>query len=277
VDGNISQQANRPTNDDPETEDSLVATTKLQALIFDVDGTMADTERDGHRVAFNRAFAAAGLDWHWSDSFYGELLVISGGKERLRYYLDQYSPNLDASVDRDQFVAELHAAKNRYYQELLVEGSIPLRPGVKRLLEEARAEGIRLAIATTSALPNVNTLLETTLATDATSWFEVIGAGDMVPAKKPAPDVYHYVLEAMDLGAQNCLAVEDSHHGLIAAAQTGIKTVVTANEYTCNQDFSEAALVVNHLGEPDQPFTVLAGNTQGNYLDMALLHQLHKS
>lgn len=258
-------------------EDSLVATTKLQALIFDVDGTMADTERDGHRVAFNRAFAAAGLDWHWSDSLYSELLEVTGGKERIRHYLNQYSPNLDSSVDRDQFVIELHTAKNQYYQELLAEGSIPLRPGVKRLLEEARAEGIRLAIATTSALPSVNTLLETVLATDAAAWFEVIAAGDMVPEKKPAPDVYHYVLEAMDLGAQNCLAIEDSHHGLIAAAETGIKTVVTVNEYTRNQDFAGAALVVNHLGEPDQPFTVLAGDAQGNYLDMVLLHRLHKS
>jgi len=239
---------------------------------------MADTERHGHRVAFNRAFAEAGLDWHWSESFYGELLAVSGGKERIRYYLNQYSPNTDSSVDPDQLIAELHAAKNRYYQQLLAEGKIPLRPGVKRLLEEARAQEIRLAIATTSALANVTALLETTLAADAASWFDVIAAGDMVPAKKPAPDIYHYVLEAMHLEAQECLAIEDSHHGLIAATQPGIKTVVTVNEYTRNQDFAEAVLVVDHLGEPDQPFTVLAGDPQGmNYLDTALLHRLHKS
>jgi len=249
---------------------------KLQALIFDVDGTLANTERDGHRVAFNRAFARAGLNWDWSVLLYGELLAIAGGKERIRFFIDEYRPDFEHPTDLDQFIADLHATKTRYYQQLVAEGCIPLRRGVKRLLKEAREQEMRLAIATTAALPNVTALLDHTLGSDSQSWFEVIAAGDIVPAKKPAPDIYHYVLEAMDLDPRDCLVFEDSHHGLLASSQAGLKTVVTVNTYTRYQNFSGALLVLNHLGEPDQPFTVLAGNAgDRSYLDMALASHLH--
>ena len=240
--------------------------TKLKALIFDVDGTIAETEKNGHRVAFNRAFAAAELNWHWSVEFYRELLAISGGKERIRFYVEQYKPERQAQEDLTNFITKLHLAKNKYYRQLLGQGAIPLRLGVERLITEAREQGIRLAIATTSALPNTLALLQKFLNPD---WFEVIAAGDIVPVKKPAPDIYHYVLQQMNLKPEDCLVLEDSHHGLQAATIAGLKTIVTVNDYTKNQDFSNAVLVLNHLGEPEQPFKVIQGQIQdANYLDL---------
>ncbi|WP_013323490.1 HAD family hydrolase [Gloeothece verrucosa] len=245
---------------------------KLQALIFDVDGTLAETERYGHRLAFNQAFSQAKLSWDWSESIYGELLAVAGGKERIRYYLQQYNPEFQSPSDLDQFIAQLHLSKTQYYRDLLGQGAIPLRPGVKRLIEEARSQGIIIAIATTSALPNVLALLEPTLPPH---WFEVIAAGDIVAAKKPAPDIYYYVLDKLGLAAGECLVFEDSYHGLQAATKAGLKTIVTVNDYTKDQDFSEAILVLDHLGEPDLPFTIMKGiELNSQYVDVSLLEKL---
>ncbi len=244
----------------------------LKALVFDVDGTLADTERDGHRVAFNEAFADFGLDWHWSDALYGELLKVAGGKERIRYYIDHYTPAFTAPGDLDEYIARLHAEKTRRYVRMLEHGEIPLRPGVRRLLEEARAAGLILAIATTTSLPNVQGLLRHCLDSEAESWFDLIAAGDMVPAKKPAPDIYRLVLERLGLAPGECIAFEDSDNGLRSARGAGIETVVTVNDYTRSHDFPGALLVVDQLGGPGQPFTVLDGDARGHtFVDTALL------
>jgi len=217
------------------------------ALIFDVDGTLADSERDGHRVAFNRAFAEAGLDWEWDVALYGELLRVTGGKERMEHYA--VSHRLSA-VGLVKMIPGLHASKNRHYAELLAQGGIPLRPGVRRLLEEARSAGVRLAIATTTSLGNVSALLEHVLP-DGERWFEVIGAGDVVAAKKPAPDIYYWVLERLGLSARDCIAFEDSENGLRSAAGARLRTVVTPNAYTKSHNFTGAALVVEDLEAVD--------------------------
>ncbi|MBE9076116.1 HAD-IA family hydrolase [Romeria aff. gracilis LEGE 07310] len=249
----------------------------LQALIFDVDGTLAETERDGHRPAFNQAFAEAGLDWDWSPEQYDELLAVSGGKQRMRTYAEQSSdfqlpPRF---ADLDDFIEQVHGVKTQYFQDAIAAGEIPLRPGVERLIRQAREAGVRLAISTTTRPENVEALIKSQLGEDSLSWFDAISAGDMVSDKKPAPDVYQLALSELGIPAAHCLAIEDNRNGLLAAVEAGLTTVVTVEPYSRQQDLTEAALVLDNLGEPDQPFTVMAGNSYGHtYLDLALAEKL---
>lgn len=243
----------------------------LAALIFDVDGTLADTERDGHRPAFNQAFVDAGLDWVWDAALYGQLLAVTGGKERMGYYMERYRQQQPDSA----LIERLHAIKTQRYMERVAQQGIPLRPGVRRLLAAARAASIRLAIATTTTPANVTALLEATLGSDAAGWFEVIGAGDVVPQKKPAADIYQYVLHALCLKPEVCVAIEDSSNGLRSAMAAGLTTVVTVNDYTRQDDFAGAALVLSDLGEPYAPAAVYAGAMPGPVVvDLPLLGQL---
>ncbi len=219
---------------------------KLKCIIFDVDGTMADTERDGHRVAFNLAFKEKGLDWHWDENLYGQLLNVTGGKERMNYYQNDF---LKKEVLNDEEIKDMHQCKTKHYVELLKSGKIPLRKGVKELINEAIDQNITLAISTTTTPINVSTLLKSTLGEKAESLFKVIAAGDVIPNKKPAPDIYNYALEKLCLEASTCIAIEDSSAGLTSAVDAGIKTIVTTNEYTQNQDFSKAIKVYPNFSE----------------------------
>lgn len=220
----------------------------LKAIIFDVDGTLADTE-DGHRLSFNKAFKESGLDWNWDVALYDKLLKVTGGKERIKYFVSDFLTGFTMPADFDGFVKNLHAVKTRHYTAMIAEGNVPLRPGIKQLIQDAHAAGIRLAIATTTTPENVSALLEVGLGKNWADLFAANGCGDIVPHKKPAPDIYFWVLEKLGLKAGDCIALEDSENGLRASLAAGIKTYVTTNHYTRNHNFEGAAAVLDDLSD----------------------------
>ncbi len=211
----------------------------LEALIFDVDGTLAETE-EAHRRAFNDTFARFGLPWQWSQDDYRILLRTTGGKERMK----AHAATLGETID-DELVARIHRVKTERYGEILAQREIALRPGIAELIADAAALGVRLAIATTTNRPNVDALVEATMGRPAGEVFEVIAAGDEVKAKKPAPDVYVAALERLGLPASACLALEDSRNGLRSAGAAGIATIVSPSRYTTGEDFTGAVAVVD--------------------------------
>lgn len=218
----------------------------IKAIIFDVDGTLADTE-DAHRIAFNKAFAENNLDWDWDVALYDKLLRVTGGKERIKYFVDSFLTGYTKPENFDDFVKHLHLVKTGHYTAMLADGHIPLRPGIKQLINEARAGGLQLAIATTTSPENVSALLEVGLGNDWESYFASVGCGDIVPHKKPAPDIYHWVLNDLGLDPADCIAIEDSENGLRSSLAAGVKTFITINHYTRKQNFTGAAAVFEDL------------------------------
>lgn len=249
----------------------------LEALIFDVDGTLADTE-EAHRQAFNDAFLAHGLDWDWSPALYSDLLAVTGGKERMARHIESL-PVSRAGKDRlVQRIALIHGTKTELFAQCVRRGKIALRPGVARLIDEARAAGIRLAIASTTTPANVHALLAATLGPAAVSWLSVMATGDMVRNKKPAPDIYHLALETLGLAPGSCVAVEDSQVGVRAAKAAGLFTIATPTQWTSKQSFHEADLALDSLGDSSLP---LRGESErrigARWLSLARLEKLHTS
>ncbi|MCR4377532.1 MAG: HAD hydrolase-like protein [Rhodospirillales bacterium] len=214
----------------------------MKAIIFDVDGTLADTE-DAHRKAFNDAFVKAGLGWRWDRPLYKKLLSVTGGKQRIRFYLETHLPAFLAHDDIDARIADLHRSKTAFFVERLNNGQVPLRPGIEDLILEARAKKMTLAIATTTTPVNVTALLEANLGADSIQWFACIGDGGKVPVLKPQPDVYHWVLAELGLAAGDTLALEDSRNGLVACQRAGVPCLIVSNDYTEGQDFTGALAV----------------------------------
>lgn len=210
---------------------------RVTAAIFDVDGTLAETE-EVHRRAFNRAFADFGLEWRWDERLYRQLLLVTGGKERLAHFLDRNG--LTTSVA----IAELHRVKTHYYGEMIADGAAPLRPGVAETLEAARAAGVELAIATTTSAQNVEALLKPALGADWRHIFPKILAGDMVERKKPAPDIYQLALAELKAPPADCVAIEDSRNGVLAARGAGLTVLAVRSTYCRDDDLSDADLVL---------------------------------
>jgi HAD superfamily hydrolase (TIGR01509 family) len=242
----------------------------LQALIFDVDGTLAETE-ELHREAFNEAFAAAALPWRWDRPLYAELLAVTGGKERIAHF--EQVMRHPAPLPPAQ-VAALHRDKTARYTARVAAGGLALRPGVRRLLQDARAAGLKLAIATTTSRPNVDALLA---ACAPVPVFDVIAAGDEVAAKKPAPDIYTLALQRLELPPSACIALEDTANGLRSARGAGLACVMTVSAYGGTGPFENAACVVSHLGDADEPAELIAGPPlAGGMVDLAYLATLDR-
>lgn len=231
----------------------------IEALILDVDGTLADTE-EVHRQAFNQAFERLRLGWQWSPATYRRLLAVTGGKERIAAWIDEQRL---APAQRKALLAQvpaIHAEKTAVYTQTAREGGIPLRPGVARLVDEARAAGLRLAIASTTTAANIDALLHAAWGPRGLELFDVIACGDQVRAKKPAPDIYRLALDALGLSPERAVAVEDSTNGLQSARAAGLWTLVTPTFWTEGSDFRGAGLVLPQLGGPESP---LAGEPGG--------------
>lgn len=221
----------------------------MQALIFDCDGVLVDTERDGHRVAFNQAFEKAGIDVSWDVGLYGELLMIAGGKERMRHYFESQGWPAEAGDDKDAFLAEMHKSKTAIFSDLIASGALPLRTGVLRLVDEAIAAGVRLGVCTTSNPKSIDAVLDL-MGPDRKSKFEFVLAGDIVSRKKPDPEIYDMAKSKLGLPVHECIVVEDSRNGLLAAVAAGLPCFITTSTYTTDEDFSEAVGVAPELGDP---------------------------
>ncbi|OGT34705.1 MAG: hypothetical protein A2W28_03675 [Gammaproteobacteria bacterium RBG_16_51_14] len=249
----------------------------LKGIIFDVDGTLADTE-EIHRQAFNAAFREFNLDWEWSKKDYIRLLAISGGKERIRACLETGpAPGVPINNPRT-FAQRIHQRKSGIYRDMLKSEHITLRSGIERLLNEAVRNHIRLAIATSSSISNVETLLINTLGQESISLFDPIVTCDVVADKKPAPAAYQFALAGLGLQPEFCLAIEDTTNGNRSALAAGLKTIITTHQFTLDNDFSRASLVLDQLGEPGHSFSVISGNAfSKQYVDIALLEMILSS
>ncbi len=253
----------------------------LRALLFDVDGTVADTERYGHRPAYNSAFRKLGLTWRWGPRLYRKLLALPGGKERLRYFVDQHHPDLAHHTaayanDPDLWVAQVHDLKSRYFQRYLRKGRIPLRPGVARLIREADAAGLHVALVSNASRASLRPVLRYGLGRELATRIDLVVSGEDVTRKKPAPDSYLLALSRLGLAANECVALEDSSMGLRAAVAAGVPTIVTTNANTEGEDFSSACVVLDGCGEPDQPVTHARGPALGPYLTLEQLRAVQR-
>ena len=245
---------------------------RLEAVVLDVDGTLVDSERDGHRVAFNRAFEEAGLSDRWDVDLYGELLEITGGKRRLRAYFERRGLPED---EREELSARLHARKTEIFTEMARGGENEAGPGVGELLDELHGAGVRVAVATTGSREWVDPLLDRLFGLER---FEVIVGGDEVPERKPDPGAHRMAVEGLGVTAAAAPAVEDSAVGLQAAKAAGLACVVVVNDYTRAQDFGAADLVLDGCGgAPGAPAAALAdphGLDPRGRLDVETLRRL---
>ncbi|MBO9669211.1 MAG: HAD-IA family hydrolase [Sphingobium sp.] len=220
----------------------------VKAIIFDCDGVLVDTERDAHRVGFNLAFKELGIDAQWSVELYAKLLLTAGGKERMRVYFDEYGwpANADTDEKKDALILDLHKTKTQITSELV--SSLPVRPGILRIIDEAMANGVKLGVCTTSNPKFIDAVLDL-FGAERKAAFDFVHAGDVVAKKKPAPDIYLLAQQTLGLPTNECIVIEDSRNGLLAATRAGYPTLITTSTYTIDEEFDEAVKVVSELGD----------------------------
>lgn len=253
----------------------------LRALLFDVDGTLADTESQGHLPAYNKAFKDFGLDWNWARALYRKLLLISGGRERIDHYLDSYRPELGehrarVADDRQAWINDLHQRKAHHFRKRLEEGEVPLREGVARLIREAADAGLKIAIVTNASRATLEPFLQYALGAELFAHVAVCVCGDEVEHKKPAPDAYRMACQRLGCAPGDCMAIEDSDAGVSAADAAGVPVLVTVNADTRDQAFTPARAVVDSLGEPDVASQILKSpGFDFHHVDLGVLERLH--
>jgi HAD superfamily hydrolase (TIGR01509 family) len=250
---------------------------KLEALLFDVDGTLVDTE-ELHRQAYNETFVQFGLGWDWNVKLYAELLTVSGGEARIARYIDLIDLPPGEKTRLRRIIPAVHRVKTRCYGELIASNSVRLRSGVARLMNEARRAGMRIGLAATSASANVHTLVATAFGCDASDIVDAIVCADEVTRRKPAPDIYERLLTLVQARPVACIAFEDSTNGILAAKAAGIFTVVTPTRWTITQDLDDADLDLPGLGDPgDPPDPLIKARIGRPYLELSLLESLRST
>jgi HAD superfamily hydrolase (TIGR01509 family) len=222
----------------------------LQALLFDCDGVLAETERDGHRVAYNQALKTFGIEAEWNAEEYAELVLISGGKERLKYFFNKYPKKFSSKINNQEIIQQLYLKKTEIFKNMANNGVMPPRSGIARIAKEAHEAGVKLFICSTAHKESVEALVRHNYGEECLRWFNELFCGDDVKNKKPAPDIYLLAKDKYKLAPEFCFVVEDSRNGLLAARGAGMHCIITQSYYTTGEDFTEADFVVNCLGDP---------------------------
>ena len=250
---------------------------KLNAILFDVGGTIAESE-EIHRVSFNEAFKEFGLNWYWDEAIYRELVFVGGGKERIKHYITRAWPEMLKQKNLTKYIESVHKIKGQIYEEFLNDSQLKARPGIIRLLKELKNEKIRLAIVSDTTEENLINLFKKGLGINPIEWFEILAHGGCTIQKKPSPDIYLWTLERLKLPPESCLAIEDAPRGVDSAIDAGLKVLVTPSIYTLEEKFEKSSLLLSHLGEPEEPFNVIKGDAFGHsFVDLDLLKKIHGS
>ena len=250
---------------------------KLNAVLFDVGGTIAESE-EVHRVSFNEAFKEFGLNWYWDEAIYRELVFVGGGKERIKHYITRAWPEMLKQKNLTKYIESVHKIKGQIYEEFLNDSQLKARPGIIRLLKELKNEKIRLAIVSDTTEENLINLFKKGLGINPIEWFEILAHGGCTIQKKPSPDIYLWTLERLKLPPESCLAIEDAPRGVDSAIDAGLKVLVTPSIYTLEEKFEKSSLLLSHLGEPEEPFNVIKVDAFGHsFVDLDLLKKIHGS